>query len=69
MERGSEAARDQDRGRSSQKRNPVLDFRLSDFSRTDRIRLGFEIQFILKRFSRIRIKELRPAAYINIGRG
>jgi hypothetical protein len=48
---------------------PVLDSGGSGFSRLDRIRLGFEIWFVLGRFSRIRVKELRPAAYISVGHG
>jgi hypothetical protein len=49
MERGSEAARDQDRGRSSQKEEAAktrpfsFGFRIVRFPRTDRVRLGFEI--------------------------
>jgi hypothetical protein len=45
----------------------VLDFEGSDFPRIDRVWLEFEIQFILKRFFHIRVKELHPAIYINIG--
>jgi hypothetical protein len=65
----------QDRKNSSSKSKsqkpyvPVWDFGLSDFSRTDRIRLEFKILFVLKRFFCIRVKELRPATYINIGYG
>jgi hypothetical protein len=48
---------------------PILESGGSSFSWTDLIGLGIEILFVLKKNSRIHVKELRPAAYKYIGHG
>jgi hypothetical protein len=47
---------------------PVLDTGVSGFTRTDRVRVGFEIQFFRKDLH-VQIKELYLIAYINIRHG
>jgi hypothetical protein len=64
MEKGSKSSSDQDKGSSSPKlklqksEHPVWNSGLSGFPKIDRVRLGFEIWFVLERFSRIRVKEM-----------
>jgi hypothetical protein len=75
MEKGNKASRDKDRRNSSLKmksqklNHSVWDLGLSSFSITDRVQLGFEIYFVLERFSCIHVKELHHAAYKYIGHG
>jgi hypothetical protein len=64
---------DQERRKSNKKPksqtsdHPVYQTGLSSFPRIDRVRVGFEILFVYERFDCIRLKELCPATYINIG--
>jgi hypothetical protein len=50
------------------KNHPVWDTKVSVFL-IYTVRLRFEIYFVYKRFSHIRLKDLCPATYINIGHG